>query len=117
VLSASVRRSRSMLGYAVGLLLGAALSALVVLTLGSLLWGAVQAPAAARTALLGAIAIGLAVRELGLVDFPLPQNQRLVPESVFGLKLVTDVDVEGLTSTFARRRSDVAPHHDVGTRP
>jgi hypothetical protein len=74
-----------MLGYAVGLLLGAALSGLVVLTLGSLLWGAVQAPAAARTALLGAIAIGLAVRELGLVDFPLPQNQRLVPESVFGL--------------------------------
>lgn len=60
---------------------GGVVTALVVLTLGSLLRLAL--PWWAWAGLLATWFVVIAVREIGLVSFRLPQNARLVPETVF----------------------------------
>jgi hypothetical protein len=81
VLTASVRRRRAVGWFAVGLVAGGLLTATGLAVLGA----PVQAllPPAARWALVGAAGLTLASRAVGVVRFPLPENRRLVPETVF----------------------------------
>lgn len=64
-----------------GLLLGGLISALGIMLIGSLIrW---PLPTQVAVALVIGWTTIIAVRELGLVSFRLPQNARLVPETVF----------------------------------
>lgn len=81
MLSSSVWRGSSRSWFSVGLLAGGLFTALVAVTLGSLLVRPWLGNDAARWVVMGAAGIVLA-RELRLVRFPLPQNARQVPEGV-----------------------------------
>jgi hypothetical protein len=61
-----------------------------LLVIGSLLRMAI--PLWTRLALVTAFAIAVLLREYGLIRFPLPENRRLVPESVFRLGRFFKVD-------------------------
>lgn len=81
MLSSSVWRDRGKYGFSAGLLVGGVISALGIMLVGSVLrW---PLPPAAATGVVVAWTTVVLVRELGLVSFPLPQNARLVPETVF----------------------------------
>lgn len=67
--------------FGLGLVAGGVLSALVLLTVGSLL--RLLLPPLAWGALIAVFFLVMAARELGLISFSMPQNARLVPESVF----------------------------------
>lgn len=67
--------------FGLGLVAGALASAFVVLVVGSLL--RLAAPRAVWAAAVGIWFVVIAVRELGLISFRLPQNARLVPATVF----------------------------------
>jgi hypothetical protein len=66
------------------LLLGGTVSATAVWLLSGL---AEPLPAYARTALILAVATAGAARELGLLDIPLPQNARQIPQEVLQFRL------------------------------
>lgn len=72
-----------MLAFAAGLVAGGMLSAAVAVVLGSLVRGPV--PPSARYAISLAVLGILLLREVGVLRLPLPQQRRLVPESVFRL--------------------------------
>jgi hypothetical protein len=59
------------------------ITALVLVVIGSLLRAPLPAPA--RWAVVGAALIAVLLRQLGVVRFTLPENRRLVPETVFRL--------------------------------
>lgn len=81
MLNSSVWRDHAKYGFCAGLLLGGVLSALGVMLLGSIVRWPLPVPAATVLVVLGTAV--LALRELGWWSFPLPQNARLVPETVF----------------------------------
>ena len=81
MLSSSVWRDRGKYGFSAGLLIGGVISALGIMLLGSLLRWPLPVPVAAGLVIAWTAVI--LVRELGLVSFALPQNARLVPETVF----------------------------------
>jgi hypothetical protein len=81
VLSSSVWRERAKYAFCGGLLIGGVVSALGILLIGSLIrW---PLPRTALVVVVVAWTAALAARELGLLSFRLPQNARLVPETVF----------------------------------
>ncbi len=81
MLSSSVWRGVSKYAFSVGLVCGGLASALALLVIGSLL--RVVAPTGIWLTLMGVWFLVMAARELGFVHFAMPQNARLVPESVF----------------------------------
>lgn len=81
MLSSSVWRDRGKYGFSAGLLIGGVISALGIMLVGSLLRWPLPVPVAAGLVIAWTAVI--LVRELGLVSFALPQNARLVPETVF----------------------------------
>jgi len=83
VLSSPVWRGTPTLAFCAGLVCGGALSALVLTVAGSLLRAPLPALVcwAAVAAALGAVLL----RETGLWSFRLPENRRLVPDTVFRL--------------------------------
>ncbi|WHT20342.1 hypothetical protein N8J89_04525 [Crossiella sp. CA-258035] len=81
MLSSPVWRGVAPFAFAGGLLLGGVLSAFGVLLLGSVLRPLV--PPLLVSALVCAWLAVLVAREFALLHFPLPQNARLVPETVF----------------------------------
>jgi hypothetical protein len=81
VLNSPVWRGSPQFAFCLGLVLGALATATGLLVLGSLARLAAP-PIVFLTAVVGWFAV-IAVREFGLISFPLPQNARLVPESVF----------------------------------
>ncbi|MGO4957793.1 hypothetical protein ACTQ49_11105 [Luteococcus sp. Sow4_B9] len=81
VLSSSVWRGISKYSFCVGLVAGGLLSAAVLLVVGSLV--RIVAPVPVWLGLMAVWFVVMALRELGVVSFPMPQNARLVPESVF----------------------------------
>ncbi|MFC6087817.1 hypothetical protein [Saccharothrix lopnurensis] len=83
MLSSPVWRGPPALAFRAGLLLGGALSAAVLLVVGSLL--RVPLPWWARWALVALALLAVLLRELRVLRFTLPENRRLVPESVFRL--------------------------------
>ncbi|WP_410672829.1 hypothetical protein [Amycolatopsis sp. cmx-4-68] len=83
MLSSPVWRGTPTLAFCAGLVSGGALTALVLLVAGSLLRAPL--PAAVRWAVV-AVALGaVLLRETGVWSFPLPENRRLVPDTVFRL--------------------------------
>ena len=66
--------------YGVGLVLGSCLVAAVAVVLGGLVQSLI--PAAVRIALLGTATLIVLLRELQLIEFPVPQRRRLVAENV-----------------------------------
>jgi hypothetical protein len=80
MLNSPVWRGRSRAAFCGGLFLGAISTAFALLLVGSLVRLAAP-PSVWRWGLAGVVAL-LAMRELGLLRFPLPQNRRLVPEFV-----------------------------------
>lgn len=81
MLGSPVWRGVPPFAFAGGLLLGGVLSAFAVLVLGSVLRPLL--PSVAPVVLVSAWLIVLVLREFGLLRLPLPQNARLVPETVF----------------------------------
>ncbi len=80
MLNSPVWRGRARYAFCGGLLLGALTTAFVLLVAGSLVRLAAP-PVVWRWAVAGAVVL-LALRELGVLRFWLPQNPRLVPEYV-----------------------------------
>lgn len=80
MLNSPVWRGRARYAFCGGLVLGAVSTALVLLLVGSLVRLAAP-PVVWRWVLAGAVVL-LALRELGVLRFWLPQNRRLVPEFV-----------------------------------
>lgn len=72
--------TRLLQNYALGLMIGASLSATGVLVLSGLASGI---PAPVGYAAVAAAAIVAVGRDTGLVSFPIPQNARLVPKDIF----------------------------------
>ncbi|GLZ42851.1 hypothetical protein [Actinokineospora sp. NBRC 105648] len=83
MLSSPVWRGSPALAFRAGLLIGGALSAVVLVVVGSLL--RVPLPWTARWALVAAALVLVLLRDIGVLRFTLPENRRLVPESVFRL--------------------------------
>ncbi|MDQ3404716.1 MAG: hypothetical protein M3548_15210 [Actinomycetota bacterium] len=83
MLSSPVWRGVPALAFRVGLLIGGVISAAVLLVAGSLL--RVPLPEPVRWALIGMVLIAVLLKEMGVLRFTLPENRRLVPESVFRL--------------------------------
>lgn len=81
MLSSSVWRGISKYSFCAGLVTGGLLSAAVLLVVGSLL--RLVAPTPVWLGLMAVWFVVMSLRELGVVSFPMPQNARLVPESVF----------------------------------
>lgn len=81
MLSSSVWRGVSPYAFAFGLVLGGVLSGLGVLLVGTVARAVVPVAAMAFGSL--ALVLVLIAREFGVLRFALPQNARLVPESVF----------------------------------
>ncbi|HXM54407.1 MAG TPA: hypothetical protein VOB72_03385 [Candidatus Dormibacteraeota bacterium] len=83
MLSSPVWRGTPALAFCAGLVTGGAISATVLLVAGSLVRAPLPGPA--RWAVVGAAACVVLLHESGRLGFSLPQNKRLVPESVFRL--------------------------------
>jgi hypothetical protein len=83
VLSSPVWRGTPLLAFGAGLVAGGMATATVLVVTGSL----VRAPlgVAGRWSLVAAALVAVLLRERGMLSFPLPENRRLVPESVFRL--------------------------------
>ncbi len=81
MLNSPVWRGFPQFAFCLGLVLGGVASALALLVLGSLLRPAV--PAVVLTVVVVACFAVMAIREFGWISFAMPQNARLVPESVF----------------------------------
>lgn len=81
MLNTPVWRGSPQYAFGLGLVAGGIVSALVLVTVGSIV--RLLLPVWAWAALVAAWFVVIAVREVGLVSFGLPQNARLVPESVF----------------------------------
>lgn len=81
MLNSPVWRGSPSWAFALGLLAGGVASALALVVLGSVL--RLLAPPLVWLTLAAAWFVVLAVRETGAISFALPQNARLVPESVF----------------------------------
>jgi hypothetical protein len=83
VLSSPVWRGTPALAFCVGLVAGGAVTATVLLVAGSLVRAPLSEPA--RRVVVGAALCVVLLGEMGILRFTLPQNRRLVPESVFRL--------------------------------
>jgi hypothetical protein len=83
VLSSPVWRGTSKLAFGVGLLVGGALSATALVLVGSLVRAPLPRPA--RWALVAAACAVVLLGQAGVVRLRLPENRRLVPESVLRL--------------------------------
>jgi hypothetical protein len=83
VLSSPVWRGSPALAFYAGLLAGGTLSAVVLVVAGSLL--RVPLPTPARWTVIGIVLLVVLLRQSGLLSIPLPENRRLVPETVFRL--------------------------------
>jgi hypothetical protein len=83
VLSSPVRRGTPALAFCLGLVTGAMVTAAVLLVAGSLVRAPLPQPA--RWAVAGVALCVVLLHESGILRFGLPQNRRLVPESVFRL--------------------------------
>lgn len=83
MLSSPVWRGTPALAFCSGLVAGGAIMATALLVAGSLL--RTPLPPAARWALAGAALCVVLLREAGFLRLALPENRRLVPESVFRL--------------------------------
>lgn len=80
---ASVRRRRAIVGYLAGLQAGAILSSIAAIVVGAILRMNGWLSAKLAWSILLALTVPLVLREFRLISFRLPQNARLVPESVF----------------------------------
>jgi hypothetical protein len=83
VLNSPVWRGRPLIAFCLGLLTGGALMSLALLVVGSLVRLAL--PLGVRVAVVGLLGVAVVLRELGVLRFPVPENRRLVPESVLRL--------------------------------
>ncbi|QKV79753.1 hypothetical protein [Amycolatopsis sp. Hca4] len=83
MLSSPVWRGTPTLAFGAGLVSGGALTALVLLVAGSLLRAPL--PAAACWAVVAAALGAVLLRDAGVWSFRLPENRRLVPDTVFRL--------------------------------
>lgn len=83
MLSSPVWRGTPTLAFCAGLVCGGALTALVLVVAGSLLRAPL--PGAVRWAVVAAAVGAVLLRETGVWAFRLPENRRLVPETVFRL--------------------------------
>jgi hypothetical protein len=83
VLSSPVWRGTPVLAFCAGLLGGGALTAIVLIVAGSLLRAPL--PPVARWAVVAVALVAVLLRETGVWSFKLPENRRLVPETVFRL--------------------------------
>jgi hypothetical protein len=83
VLSSPVRRGLPVLAFCAGLLAGGAVSATVLVVVGSLV--RVPIPPLVRWAVVGVVLVAVLLRQAGVLSFVLPENRRLVPETVFRL--------------------------------
>lgn len=83
MLSSPVWRGTPALAFCVGLLCGGMLTATVLVVAGSLIRAPLPPPA--RWAVVGAALCAVLLKERGTLSFALPENKRLVPESVFRL--------------------------------
>ncbi|PPK67196.1 hypothetical protein V5P93_003534 [Actinokineospora auranticolor] len=83
MLASPVWRGVPALAFRAGLLVGGALSAVVLLVVGSLLRAPVPQPV--RWVLIGVALLAVVLRDVRVLRFTLPENRRLVPESVFRL--------------------------------
>jgi hypothetical protein len=83
VLSSPVRRGTPVLAFCLGLVTGGAITAAALLVVGSLVRAPLPAPA--RWAVVGAALCAVLLKESGALRLDLPENRRLVPESVFRL--------------------------------
>jgi hypothetical protein len=83
VLSSPVWRGSPFFAFCTGLLAGGMITATVLVVAGSLVRAPL--PPAARWAVVGLALIALLLRQSGLLAFRLPENRRLVPETVFRL--------------------------------
>lgn len=81
MLSSPVWRGTPAAAFCAGLLLGGMVTAAVLLVAGSLLRAPLPEPA--RWAVLAAGWTAVLLRQAGGLSFPLPENRRLVPQSVF----------------------------------
>jgi hypothetical protein len=80
LLSSSVWRGNARWWFVAGLLAGGLTSALLAVTVGSLVRALLPAPV--ELAVVGAVAVVVALGEFGLYSLRLPQNSRQVPEWV-----------------------------------
>jgi hypothetical protein len=80
VLSSPVRRGTPFLAFAAGLAVGGVITAAVLVVVGSLVRAPL--PDAARWGVLGGVLGAVVLRELDVLSFTLPENRRLVPETV-----------------------------------
>jgi hypothetical protein len=69
--------------FCLGLVVGATLAAVTLMVIGSLV--RVPFPGWARVALVAAALVAVTLRDFGVVKFRLPENRRLVPDTVFRL--------------------------------
>ena len=83
MLSSPVRRGTPALAFCLGLVTGGAITAAVLLVLGSLVRAPLPGPA--RWAAVAAAAVAVLLKEARIARFGLPEARRLVPESVFRL--------------------------------
>jgi hypothetical protein len=83
VLNSPVWRGRPTLAFCLGLLTGGLLVAAALLVVGSLL--RLPLPLWLRLFVVAAAAVAVVLRESGVLRFTLPENRRLVPETVFRL--------------------------------
>jgi hypothetical protein len=83
VLSSPVRRGSPLVAFGVGLVAGGLLTATGLLVVGALVRAPLPVPL--RWTVVGLATAGVLVRELGTVRIPLPENRRLVPDSVLRL--------------------------------
>ena len=83
MLSSPVWRGTPVLAFCAGLLCGGALSAIVLVVAGSLLRAPL--PDVVRGAVVAAALGAVLLREAGVWSFRLPENRRLVPDTVFRL--------------------------------
>lgn len=81
MLGASGRRHFSVNAFALGLVIGGSVSAVVLLVVGSVFHALL--PAMARWVMLALLLAAFVARYLGIVRFAVPENRRLVPETVF----------------------------------
>ena len=76
----SVRRGFDTAGFVAGLFLGGVVTAMALVVVGSLVRAPI--PAVARPWVVGVGAVVLLAREIGLINFKVPQNARQVPQFV-----------------------------------
>jgi hypothetical protein len=83
VLSSPVWRGPPFLAFVVGLLAGGMITATALVVIGSLVRAPL--PPVGRWAVVGVVLIAVLLRQFGVLSFTLPENRRLVPETVFRL--------------------------------